>query len=112
MPDSGDFIDHLALVYKSLYPERSFSGYFKPQDEDFLLRETTDVISGAPVLSDVQQVAAACNDRRDAHAAFLIQQDRAAGMNGCYLFGGPHFERVVALVPAFRGHDVLELRAD
>ncbi|WP_280455354.1 hypothetical protein [Nocardia brasiliensis] len=91
------------------YPGAGFPRSFVPTDEDWLLRETVDVLVRTAVETDVQRVAADSHHLRDLFAASLIQSARRAGKAVYAAFGEPHFEQVVAMMPDFTSAGVFDI---
>lgn len=93
------------------YAHTGFSGEFREVDENWLMQETNDPGVTGVAETPVQKVSLACNMRRDAHAAELIQQQVDSGTAVFAQFGIIHFDKVAPNVPAFADSSVTRLPA-
>ncbi|WP_157228628.1 hypothetical protein [Nocardia brevicatena] len=99
LPDDVDKQELFKKAMERLYPEREKSPFeFNESDEDWLLRETVDMLAGRPVETPVQQVAADTHDRRREYAAQLIREDMAEGKEVFGIFGEPHFDKITSMM--------------
>lgn len=93
------------------YSQRGFSRTFREDDLAWLLTETVDMLTGAPVVSKVQHIAAATHQRRELHAARKFSHHMASGKAVCMLYGNAHLEFILPEMPAFAGRPIQELGA-
>lgn len=99
LPDDVDKREVFKQAMERLYPEREKSPFeCDESDEDWLLRETVDMLAGGPVETPVQQVAADTHDRRRAYAAQLMREDVIEGKEVFGIFGEPHFDKITSMM--------------
>ncbi|MGA6203251.1 hypothetical protein ACPESR_00680 [Nocardia testacea] len=112
LPPGADARQALTDLMARDYAHTGFSGVFRKTDEDWLMKETNDPGVTGIAETPVQKVALACNMRRDAHAAELIQQQVDSGTAVFAQFGIIHFDKVAPNVPAFADSAVTRLPAE
>ncbi|MFI6363636.1 alpha/beta hydrolase [Nocardia sp. NPDC050630] len=100
LPGNVDGRKAFGRVMARLYPERKSPFEFSAADEDWLLRETVDMLAGRPVETPVQRVAADCHERRKAYAVQVVLNAIADGKEVFAIFGEPHFDEMVARMGA------------
>lgn len=99
LPAGADPGEVFERAMRRLFPERKKSPFeWDASDEDFLLRQTVDFMSGGPVDTPIQRVSADVNHRREVYATQVIREEMAAGREVFAIFGEPHVDPMLPMM--------------